>query len=111
MTFDRVGLFRSKGILFVSAELTDSLRSLHGAVAAKALSCGLAPDSHAFRPHITLARSRNRTGLQTLERLSTPELPLIGPPIQWVGDEVTLYRSELTPGGARHTTVAKYPLR
>lgn len=59
-----------------------------------------------FSPHVTLARVQGRVSGATLDRLRSgvPALPL---PVT----EITLFRSDLMPGGARHTAIHRFALR
>ena len=57
----------------------------------------------AFRPHLTLARFKRGE--------ACPSLPAPPQPLVWPVTEVTLYRSELLPTGARHTALETWPLR
>lgn len=67
---------------------------------------GHPPEQRTFTPHLTLARVQGRVPGATLERLRSgvPELPL---PVS----EITLFRSDLLPGGARHTAIHRFALR
>ena len=111
MRLEGLGTFPSKGILYAEVAQSPALGELHAKVQAIAVACALAPDSHPFRPHITLARSRNRHGLETLKRLSTPALPSLGVPILWSAPEMLLYGTVVQPGGAVYTTLARFALR
>ena len=87
------------------------LAALHDAVEAALGVAGLAPETAAFRPHLTLARVRG--GVTPLEADRLRELLAAvrfddTPP--FVVESVRLMRSELLPGGARHTTLAEAPL-
>jgi len=65
---------------------------------------GFEVEQRAFTPHLTLAR------------LKTPQRPSGGfPQVQfdrmaWTCDEVTLYRSHLSPKGARYEALRSFPL-
>jgi len=79
-----------------------ALRALHDLLA-RELAAGLAwqPVRERFRPHITVARMRQGT-----ERAR--ELPPT-PPLQFAPTAVTLFRSDLDPGGAAYTPLASIP--
>ena len=106
-----LGTFAVKGILFAEVTGSSELVELQAQVERLAGSCGLAPESRPFHPHITLARSRNRTGLARLRAMTSPELPSFGPGISWNADTVWLYESELGAGAARYRTLAEVPLQ
>lgn len=58
-----------------------------------------------FSPHVTLARVLGRVPPTTLERLA--ETPSVLLPVS----QITLFQSELLPGGARHSAVHRFELR
>jgi 2'-5' RNA ligase len=102
-----IGLFAAKGILHAEVELSPELAALQAEVEERTRASGELPDTHPFRPHVTLARSKGKTGLQTLRRLGRPELPSLGAPICWTAEEVLLFESTLGPGGAKYTVQAR----
>ena len=108
---EALGVFPAKGILYAEVTHSPVLAELHAKMQAIAGASLTARDSHLFRPHITLARSRNRSGLDSLRRLSTPALPSLGVPIRWEASEMLLYRSDLQPGGAVYTALTRFPLQ
>ncbi len=95
-----LGLFGAKGILFASVFASPSLTALHVALESCAEAAGLPAERRSFQPHITLARSRNRTGLNRLQKLSRPALPSFGADLCWQAQEFVLYESVLEPHGA-----------
>jgi len=82
-----------------------ALRScLHEALEAE----GIEGDDKPFRPHITLGRARSSRGAEAVwQRLQTAADREFGE--TWV-DRVTLFESQLRPGGALHTPVRVFPL-
>ena len=110
LSCDSLGLFRPKGILTAEIAPTDSLRALHAVIAERSQNCGVLPESRPFHPHLTLARSRNKVGMRTLQWLSTPALPGFGPAVSWVPEAWYVYQSELLPSGAQYTAIARFPL-
>jgi RNA 2',3'-cyclic 3'-phosphodiesterase len=84
------------------------LRRLAAAVTAAARRCGIGVDDRAYRPHLTIARSRGGTDLRPLvAQLSG----FAGTP--WVADALHLVRSRLGAGPgatAVHDTVRTWPL-
>lgn len=102
--------FATKGILYASVEVTPSLQAFHGRILELGRALGFAPEPRPFRPHITLARSKGRVGLTTLQRLATPDLPSFGPDVRWSSQEVLLVQSTLRPQGAEYTVQARAEL-
>ena len=105
-----LGWFAAKGILYAAIAASPSLAALQAQVVASTSDCGVLPESRPFQPHITLARSKNRTGMATLRRLCQPEMPAFGPAVRWVAEEVLLYESILDRGGAQYEILARQPL-
>lgn len=66
---------------------------------------GLAASGRAFRPHLTLARA------QRGHRAQRPTQANCGTIQETVATEVVLFRSDLSPQGARYTALERFPLR
>lgn len=79
------------------------LERLAAAVADVTAGLG-ALEGRAFKGHLTLARAR-RPGSPSLEGLPSPPLSA-----RWAVEEVTAFRSELLPGGARHHVIGRWTL-
>lgn len=104
-----VDLFERHGrphMLWAGVEPHEPLGALHRKVDQLLARVGVAPETRAFLPHITLAR---------LNRGSGPVAPflalnsdLASPPFEF--GHVTLYESEMGHGGSRYHPVARYPL-
>ncbi len=75
------------------------------AVEAACRSAGLDPEARAFRPHVTLARARSRSGAPAP---TLPELPQLGP---WTAREMILFESRLGGGPAVYEPIQTYPLK
>jgi len=79
-----------------------ALRALHHVLVGElAAGLGWEPARERFRPHITVARMRAGT-----ERAR--ELPPT-PPLHFAPTALTLFRSDLDPGGAAYTPLASIP--
>ena len=104
-----VGTFARRGAvhsLWARVEPAGALTALHHKVNAAVQRAGIAPETRAFVPHITLARLNRSAGpvdafLARSGSLSTPD---------FVMDHVILYESELGPDGARYHPVMRYRL-
>ena len=107
---DALGTFPSKGIFYISAASSEGLTELQAEVQQTLCAEAIAPDSLPFRPHITLARSRGRVSPKASSWLRSPSLPLVGPEIRWLAEEVHLYESLLEKGGARYRVLARQRL-
>jgi 2'-5' RNA ligase len=83
------------------AGLDDVARAVIGASA----DVGDAPEDRVFHGHLTLARARDRRGVD-LRRLCA--VAIAG---EWPVAEITLVASTLDPKGARYEIVERYPLK
>lgn len=99
-----VGFFPSHGpphVIWAGLVLPPPVLQLQEACERAAVAAGFAPESRAFRPHVTLGRWRER-----IRRPVAPPLDLgataLGP--------VVLYQSDLRPQGAVHTPLRAFPL-
>lgn len=83
----------------------EALTTLHIYLNARLRDAGLPSETRAFRPHITLGRSRgawSATQLAALRQLTTD---VTVTPATWAVTAARLMRSELLPEGARYTTL------
>ena len=71
---------------------------------AAAVWSALGPEDRPFTGHLTLARARDRRGVDLR--------PYCGVPIagEWRVDEITLVASHMSPKGARYEIVERFPL-
>lgn len=111
LSMDELGRFAAKGILFAEIESTPELLVLQTEVVRCGEACGIAAESRPYHPHITLARSKGRPGLNSLRRLASPNLPSIGPGLRWTPSELLLLESTLRPQGAIYTVRSRIALR
>ena len=90
------------------AEVRDgsgALAGLQGRLTGELEKAGLHErERRAFRPHATVARLR--AGVRA-PRVTPPEGP---EPVAFDGESVTLYRSELSPAGARYEPLERVPI-
>jgi 2'-5' RNA ligase len=86
----------------------ERLRSLHREVEAALTPCGYVPEDRDFSPHLTLARARSPKGdaglAEAAERLGAIACP--PSPVR----EIILFKSELSPKGARYTALHRLAL-
>ena len=88
-------------VLWLGISLPAPALALQAACERAAVATGFPPEERPFRAHLTLARFR--------ERVLRPALPPVdlGPvPLR----TLALVRSELRPGGAVYTPIARFPL-
>lgn len=99
-----LGVFAERGsprVLWMGLDLPSSVRTLQEACERAAVDAGLAPETRAFHPHLTLARWRGRS-----RRPALPEVNLGCARVE----HLVLYRSELRASGAVHTPLSVIPL-
>lgn len=104
-----VSLFEHQGrphMVWAGVEPTEPLGALHRKVDQLLRLVGVAPETRAFVPHITMAR---------LNRGSGPVAPFLAlnsdlASASFTFSHVTLYESEMGHGGSRYHPVARYPL-
>lgn len=94
-------------VLWVGLAPEARLAQLAAAVQGAILACGLPVEERLFSAHITLARLRfpaTREGGAFLDQ------PLPAPPSSFFVGEFLLFQSRLTPQGAEHLPLARFPL-
>ena len=87
----------------------EPFRKLQEQIAQETKNFGDRGAERAFQPHLTIGRVKTsglegRKAGQVIECASVPKLG------EWTVHQVLLVQSELTPGGARYTTLAAVPL-
>lgn len=100
-----LGLFPEHGpprVLWAGLDLPAPMRALQSACEQDARAAGFAPETRAFRPHVTLGRWRDRAPRPRLPDVALGEARL---------ERVVLFRSDLRPTGAVHTELAGFALR
>jgi len=70
-----------------------------------AVAAGFPAEARGFRPHLTIGRARDRRGIRLAV---TASVTAHGD--AWDVIETVLFRSDLAPGGARYTPLARVPL-
>ena len=110
LRMERLGVFERAGILHAEVEVSPELLRLYEAVASAVRRVGLEVEERPYRAHITLARSRNRDGRKTMERLrrSAEQQRLSA---RWEAREFLLYESQLSPGGSRYVVRERFELQ
>jgi 2'-5' RNA ligase len=87
--------------------VTARLLTLQQSVTAGTAPCGFTPEDRPYRPHITLARRKGRTGGRELRNLKLqvqpPKLP------SFTAETLILYESIPTPGGSRYEIRDQFP--
>ena len=101
----QAGSFRS-GVLWAELARQPALEALHEAVRRALEPVAELPErDRPFRPHLTLARARGRSG-EHAEAAARYQ----GPAPAWEVERLVLMRSHLSSRGARYETVGAWPL-
>jgi 2'-5' RNA ligase len=107
---DAPGIFERAGIIQIGIHPSENLTALERHVVAASALCGVEPEKRPYHPHITLARSKDREGSDSLASLnrrlhSRKTLP------HFTAEEFLLYESIPTPSGSRYEVRERFFLR
>lgn len=108
LTLEGTGQFDRKGrtdTLWVGVGPQEPVRLLHNKIDRALQRVGVAPESRAFLPHITIARF-GRSGGAVGGFMEAGAVPAVSAPIS----EFCLYESVLGSAGSTYTIIARYPL-
>lgn len=94
-------VFDRAGALVVGVQLSAQLAALQRAVSDATAACGFTPETRAYRPHLTLARTRRGDKVRL-------HLHGLKPPRGSMAREFVLYESFLEPGGARYLARVRF---
>jgi RNA 2',3'-cyclic 3'-phosphodiesterase len=109
LTLNGIGAFERRGLaetVWAGVAPHAPLRALHKKVDAALARVGIAPDEHAYLPHITLARLKRSSGpvgnlLESAGGLGSPAFAV---------DHFALFESDLTAEAAIYSMVERYSL-
>jgi 2'-5' RNA ligase len=108
-------------VFWAGVATSPPLKQLANTVDGVLAAAGVPRESHAFSPHLTLARARRSSGApqrrqgdapsrafaRLQEKLSTHAPPEFG---RMTAREFFLYQSRTSPGGAQYAKMARFPL-
>lgn len=104
-------VFNRSGVIAAAAVPDPGLVALHTRLRGLCHVAGITLPRARFRPHVTIARLPRRPAPGAEAALARWLAARAGPGApDWAVDAVTLYRSTLTPEGALHQALARYPL-
>ncbi|MGA8671807.1 MAG: RNA 2',3'-cyclic phosphodiesterase [Terracidiphilus sp.] len=106
---NELDFFERAGIFFAGVSLRPELAALYEKVKEAATQSGFTPDTRAFHPHITLARTKDKIHGRTLRTLRErlPAQPEFSP---FLAEEFWLFESFLSPAGARYEIRERFAL-
>jgi 2'-5' RNA ligase len=104
-----IDTFPRAGVLFTDVRVTPELLTLQQSVTVATASCGFVPEARLYRPHITLARRKGKSGDREFRNL---KLQIDPPPhfSSFTADGFILYESVPTPEGSRYEIRERFPL-
>lgn len=106
VVFPPRGEARVLGLGFSSNEALASVALVAQAADRAAQALGVAPEKREFRPHVTLARLRDRWPAEAIASFRETAGSWTFPP--WQARSCVLYESRLEPAGAVHTPLAEW---
>lgn len=106
---NELDFFERAGIFFAGVSLSPKLAALYQKVTEAATQSGFAPETRAFHPHITLARTKDKIQGPTLRALRE-KLPARPEFSRFIADEFLLFESFLSPAGARYEIRERFAL-
>ena len=110
---------RSPRVFWLGIEAGEQLPQLAKAVDEAAARSGVERETNDYRPHLTLARSGSGRSQPKPGDRSSPPLRRLGEKLEgkpapdfgtMTAREFFLYESKLSPGGARYSKIARFPL-
>jgi 2'-5' RNA ligase len=104
---------RRPTVVVLDVEPEEPLRELAAAIERGVVAAGFTPETRSFHPHLTLGRVQRRSGgdrRRTGRRFSTGMDVAAPADVACDVTESVLFRSELTPSGARYTALERFPL-
>jgi 2'-5' RNA ligase len=98
-------------VLWVGLQAGSGLAKFQAAIDAELGQLGFAPEERGFTPHLTVARVRRDHRVANLKRIAEL-MAATPPPFEAAAklDSVTLYRSDLKPGGSVYNPLVRFSL-
>ncbi len=87
--------------------IPEMLQTLQASLEEELYRIGFAKEKRAFKPHLTLGRVKNQDGVNDISEYFRDN-PFSG--ASFSVDSVTVMQSDLTPGGAKYTRLARVEL-
>ena len=113
--FSEFGVFPNPGkplVLWVGVQAPAQLQQLQQGIEAELVKLGYPTEQREFKPHLTLARVRREHRLANLKRIGEiMAAARIEPGAAGLFESVTLFRSDLQPGGSVYHPLSRSPLR
>ena len=107
ISVDKTGAFRTQVLWIGVSDPADNLSALHKRLEDECAAEVFEKEDRAYRPHLTIARIRRLEGAR---RLADAHLQMKFEPVAVQVNEVTLFRSELSPKGSKYTAISNHRL-
>ncbi|MCC6146603.1 MAG: RNA 2',3'-cyclic phosphodiesterase [Anaerolineaceae bacterium] len=103
---------RRPRVLWVGVESSPILKVLQQAIEIEVQKLGCAPESRPFSPHLTLGRVKQNASFEAINRVAAglTNLQQAHPVDSFTVHQLTLFRSDLKPGGAVYTPITTVSL-
>jgi len=108
LTIDRAGHFGDKVVWAAPSEPSDELRNVAKSARIAVRAAGLSVQGHEFRPHLTVARTRDEAVLTPVVDRLAATLSLT--PIDWLAEELQLV-SSVRGATATYEVLERWSLR
>lgn len=106
-----LGFFERAGVFWAGVGLAPELLALEQKVVAATRKCGFVPEDRAYSPHITLARTKGRSGANALAPLKKAvERAKEGLKAEFTAEEFVLYESFPGADGSRYEVRGRFGL-
>lgn len=114
MTLKGCGAFPNKNkprVLWVGAHVPPSLILLQKEIETFCRKINFEPEERGFSPHLTLGRVSQSASLDEIEAISRAVQAVnVGIVANFSVHQITLFKSDLNPGGSVYTPLAHWPL-
>ncbi len=101
IALESFGFFERTGIFYLGVRITRTLLKLQQAITTATAPCSFLAEDRPYHPHITLARTRGKQGVGTLNklRLRLPRAPRF---TSFLAQHFILYESFTGPAGSQY---------
>jgi 2'-5' RNA ligase len=101
--------FRNKEpqILWMGLSVSDAVTEIAGELNARLEKYGVKREKREFKAHLTVMRIKKRVDNSFIKSFENFNIPAV----QFIADEIALFRSELSPAGSRYTELKKFNLK
>jgi 2'-5' RNA ligase len=109
-SLNRFGFFfrnKEPQILWMGLSVSDSVPEIAGKLNIRLVKYGVKQEKREFKTHLTLMRIRKRIDNNFIKSFENFNVPAV----QFIADEIVLYKSQLSPAGSIYTELKKFNLK